>query len=343
MNEKIIKLCGILGEHLAILYKGDTFSALWPFTTNEAEFYIGEFFMKELYETIAKLEKEGVKKERIAKLFERPSKIAQYFTFFHSSKVLKKEERISLANDLIEFISYYRKDPFCEKKSNLLKKGMFDHKLLKISLSKNIVEIEKSIASLLLLYLELIYPTAMRLGHEFHGPYKKNKKYILIKEFFNLQPNYLKFKTKIPFSKIICVEETTEKPQLDFFNHLIKMPERKRAAIILNSKVLGEKEAEELLEKLKCSIYKINIEASKLSKNDFLNLLAKGYFYSIQNLKTELGEKVKLPKQLSNKIKNENYFLDTEKIKNWIQQKSLEELKEKITKSFLEIFENGKY
>lgn len=338
MNDKIVELCKTLGKDLAVLYKGDTFSALWPFTTNEAEFYIGEFFIKELFKTITKLKKKGMKKEEIAKLFERPSKIAQYFTFFHSAKVLRRKDRVSLANDLIEFISYYRKDPFCKKKENVLKEHTFNSKLLEVPLSRELVKIEQAVTSLLLLYLELIYPTAMRLGHEFHGPYKKGKSYLLVKEFFNLKPQYLKFKTKIPFARIICVEETKEKPELDFFNHLVRMSERKKAVIILNSKVLNKKESERLFEKLESAIHKINVEASKLSKKDFLKLLAFGYFYSIRNLKTKLSEKVKLPKQLFRKIETEDFFIDREKIKKQITQKSLQELEKKVTKSFLRIF-----
>ena len=60
MNRRIFQLCRIIGRDLAKLHKGDTFSALWPFTANEAEFYIGEFFIKDLFLTISKLQKKDL-------------------------------------------------------------------------------------------------------------------------------------------------------------------------------------------------------------------------------------------------------------------------------------------
>ncbi len=342
MNTKILKLCEALGRDLAVLYKGDTFSALWPFTTNEAEFYIGEFFIQELFRTISKLKKRGIKKQEIAKMFERPSKIAQYFTFFHSARILKKNERLALANDLIDFIAYYRKDPFCTKGENVLKANAFDFKILESPLSRGLVEIEQSIVAVLLLYLELIYPTAMRLGHEFHGPYKKSAAhdgYLLIKEFFNLKPSYLRLKTGFPFESIVFIEETKEKPKLDFFNHLIRMPERERVAIILNSKVLIKEEAEALLSEIELAVSKINRELSRFCKKDFLKLLAKGYFYSIKKLKERLGEDVRIPKLMFEKIEKEEFVSDREKIAKEMSQKSLQELEEKVSKSFLKVFE----
>ncbi|MEM4330702.1 MAG: hypothetical protein QW273_01695 [Candidatus Pacearchaeota archaeon] len=123
MNKKINKLCKIIGRDLAELHKGDTLTALWPFVTNEAEFYIGPFFMKYLYELIKKLKEKKYSVEEIANLFSYPSKIAQYFTLFHSTLFLSSKERRRFASDLIDFINYYRRDLFVEKRSNILKKN----------------------------------------------------------------------------------------------------------------------------------------------------------------------------------------------------------------------------
>jgi hypothetical protein len=340
MDKTIKILCGTIGRDLAELHKGDTLTGLWPFTTNEAEFYIGEDFMKGLFNTVTQLKEKGYSKDAIAKLFQRPSKIAQYLTFFHSAKILEKSQRILLAKDLINFISYYRDDPFCCKRVNILKKHSFDTSILDIKLIDNhkIINIEKELTSLLLMYLEILFPTAMRLGHEFHGPYLKNGRLLLVKEFYNLKPKYFSFSKIFPFKNLIFIEEIKENPKIDFFNHLFYMPERKKVSILLEGKLLNESEYKELSFTLESVIKKICVKVNKYSRKKFLEILANGYFFSLEKLKKELNEEVKVPDKVLNKIRNERFFLDRDKIKNQIDRYQFKELSKKITKSFLEIF-----
>jgi len=342
ISKNLEKLCKIIGRDLAIIYKGDTLSALWPFTTNEAEFYIGEFFIRELYASISKLKNKGYSNEQIAALFGRPSKIAQYFALFHSANILKVGERKELAEDLLNFISFYRKDPFCSDRTNILKSKIFDARLLNLYLESNAkaVEIGNKISALLLLYLESLYPTAMRLGHEFHGPYMKGKKFLFIKEFYGIKPKYLKFTKPFTFENIIIVEETEGKPQIDFFNHLLYMPKRNAIAILVDGRQIAPEEFKEILEIIKRDIEKINSFCLNFEKRDWLKVLAMGYFYSIEQLKKELNEKIKIPRHLFHKINKEKFFFDVVKAKESISNSSLKELEKKITHSFQKIFEN---
>lgn len=341
LNKNLRKLCKRISKDLAELHKGDTASALWPFTTNEVEFYVGEFFIKDLYETIEKLKSKGYSDEQIAKLIEKPSKIAQYFTLFHSAKWLRLEERKKLANNLIDFISYYRVDPFCSNRTNILKPNVFNKRLLHLHLEtdQEAIEIEKSISALLLLYLELLYPTMMRLGHEFHGPYKIKNKLLFIKEFYNLKSQHFKFAKFFPFEKLTLVEEINKKPEIDFFNHLFYMPPKKAVAILVNGKKLPSQEFKEIFEIVEKKIKKINSLCSNFTKKDWLKSLSKGLFYSIKNLKEKLNENYEPPRLLLKKIKNETFFIDIKKIKRFNVVHTKKQLQRIICKSFLKIFE----
>lgn len=336
MNKKIIKLCEVISEDLSKLHKGDTVSALWPFTPNEAEYYIGEFFIKELYETIEKLKKRGYSKGEIAKLFYNPSKIAQYFTLFHSAKILKPNQRKELAEDLMEFLSYYRKDIFCEEGNNRLLNTEFDISNLK----KSNVSITNKLSAILLLYLEILYPTMMRMGEEFHGIYEKEGGKIFIKEFFNLDPLSLDLKEKFPVKEVKIVEERGGRIELDFFNHLFKTSKKNSSYILVNKNLVGEEDAKKVYNKIEEKIEDIISKTEKYSRKDWLKVYARGIFYSIKNLKDELNMPNEIPPELFKKIEEEDFKLPIKKIVRFNRDHSREEIKQITKRSFLKIFES---
>jgi hypothetical protein len=335
VNKKIIKLCRIIGRDLALIYKGDTASALWPFTTNEAEYFLGEFFIQEIYSTIKELKNKGYTDEYIARLFYRPSKISQYFAFFHSAKILGIEEREKLALWFLNFINYYRKDPFCLNRTNILRKKVFDPNIIALDLNRDEETLKNAdkITSYLLLYLELIYPTMMRLGQEFHGPYKHKEKIIFVKEFYNLKS----FSRFFPFQNVTIIEELEEFPKVDFFNHLLFKPESKAVAIMVDGKRLNKAKIELALRAIEKSMGKINALCSNLTKKDWLKVLAKGLFLSFENLRKECGRKFSL-RTIFEKIDKENFEIDIQKIKRFIDSHSTKELEKIVYKSFLKIF-----
>ena len=53
-----------------------------------------------MYSLIKKLKEKTYSNEQIAKLFGSPSKIAQYFTLFHSANVLNLNQRLELAKKI---------------------------------------------------------------------------------------------------------------------------------------------------------------------------------------------------------------------------------------------------
>jgi len=339
-NIELQTLCKTIGEHLAILHKGDTVSALWPFIITELEFYAGEEFIKKLFYAITELKNKGHSIEEIAQLFSNPSKIAQYFCLFHSAKCLKLDERKQLALDLIDCIHYYRKDPFCTNKSNVLNEKIVNKAILNAQLSVNSNEISTAnkISALTLMYLEIVYPTIMRLGHEFHGPYKQENNFITIKEFYDLKSEFMPLSKEFPFKNIIIVEKTEEPTQLDFFNHLIYMPKRSASAIFIDSKQATQKEAEEALQKIEWALTLISSMHANCTKKEWLKSASNNLFYSIKKLSDKLNCDWKPAHSLMDKIENQEFNINLDKIIKFQNTHSQQELQNITTESFLSIF-----
>jgi len=337
MSEKLIKLCRVIGKDLSKLHKGDTLSALWPFTPNEAEYYVGSFWIEQLEGTITKLKEKRYSRKEIAELFGYPSKIAQYFTLFHSAKVLDLKKRIQLATDLLDYIDYYREDPFCENGANILKKQIIDVDLL--DQNPELLKIGDKLTALMLLYLEILYPTMMRLGHEFHGPYKIGGKNIFVKDFHNLQPLSLGIEASFPFNNIKIVEEIEGNVELDFFNHLVKSSKKKAISISINGNQKNLKELKEDLEKIENSINQIIGKIKLFDKKDWFKVYARGIFNSSCKLNLELGKDCKPPKEVFKKIDEENFSIQIEKIVQLNKSRAMKEIEKITTMSFLKIFE----
>jgi len=338
MDDEITKLCEAIAESLSRLHKGDTASALWPFIPNEAGYYTEEPFIKELSETINKLKEKKYSDNEIALLFGNSAKIAQYFTLFHGAKILALQKRIELAKDLINFLAYYRKDPFCQDKSNIL---LADLRIDLAKLDKSSVSIEmcNKFSALLLLYLEVLYPTMMRLGHEFHGTYSIRGKKLFIKEFFNLNPKSLNFKEPFSIGKIKIVEEVESEVKLDFFNHLFSSPKKISSYIETDGKILNKEDLKKAYEGLEGEISSIIKKILGFSRKDWFRVYARGIFQSIDHLKVELKEKNEVPSGVFERIERENFELPIKKIVEFQKTHTKEEIKEITKNSYLKIFE----
>ncbi len=338
MNKSIKKLCKVIGRDLSKLHKGDTASALWPFIPNEAEYYVGSFFIRELYSSIKRLKDKGYSIEEIARLFENPSKIAQYFTLFHSAKVLKFNQRIELAKDLISCIGYYREDVFCDE-NNRLKKYSFE--IDKLNSNENNLIISNKLSALLLFYLEILYPTMMRLGHEFHGVYEKGSKRIFIKEFFNLNPISLNLTEEFPFKKIKIVEEIRGEIDLDFFNHLFQSPKKVASYVEIDGRLIKDIELKKVYKIIEKKVNETILKTKNFSRKDWFKVYSRGLFHSFDSLKKELNLPLEIPKELFLKIDHENFKVPLDKIIKFIKMHTKEEIEKITVESYIRIFEEN--
>lgn len=338
MDEAIKELCGVIGRDLSKLHKGDTASALWPFIPNEAEYYVGKFFIKDLYSLIKKLKEKNYSNEQIAKLFGSPSKIAQYFTLFHSAKVLDVNQRVELAKDLMSYMAHYRAYVFCNE-NNKLKKYFLD--VDKLNSNEKSMAISNKLSALLLLYLEILYPTMMRLGHEFHGVYEKEGKRIFIKEFFNLNPVSLDLAEEFPFKKIKIVEEIKGDVDLDFFNHLFQSPKKIASYVEIDNRIVQGSELEDSYKIIEEKINKIISKIKNLSRKDWFKVYGRGLFHSFDTLKREIGIHLDIPLDLFSKIDNEDFRIPIKKVMEFTKRHTRKEIEQITKNSYLKIFEEN--
>ncbi len=337
MDPKIKKLCSIIGRDLAKLHKGDTVSALFPFIPNEAEFYVGGPFINHLYKIIKLAKEKGLSKREIALLFEYPSKVAQYFVLFHSTKSLEIEKRNELALDMLNIIENFREDPFCENGKNKLKEIKID---IEFNEGSEYSKQASKLSGLLLLYLEIIFPTMMRVGHEFHGDYLKEGEKIFIKEFYNLSTQSLNMECQFPFRNIKIYEKIEGQVNLDFFNHLFTKPRRLSSKVIIDGKV---QDKETLFKNIKVVEEKVQFIAEKCStftKKDWFKVYSRGLFESTKKISEKLNIKYSLDK-IYKKIKEEDFSIPLKKIIEFNKIHSQEEIEEITKDSFLKIFEEN--
>ena len=197
------------------------------------------------------------------------------------------------------------------------------------------------LSALFLLYLEILYPTMMRLGHEFHGIYEKNGRKIFIKNFFNLNPVSLGLKEEFPFKKIKIVEEIEGDLVLDFFNHLFKSPRKISSYVEIDNKLVEGEKLEKIHRAIEIKINKVVENVKNFSRKDWFKVYARGLFYSFDTLKKELNISLKIPNELFSRIDNEDFKIPIEKVMEFTKNHTRKEIEKITTQSYLKIFKKN--
>ncbi len=310
-SQRIEKVCRRLAEHF--IEVKDSGIPSWPFSFAEREIFLSNFFPRELYWTLKKLEKKGLSSSEIAKLFKNPSRITHFFyTIIIPRNNLSKEQNIELIEKLCDFIEFFKKeDPFCEERKNILlsKKQIenyapFLKKIEDEETRKTIGEIN----ALLFQYKELIFAGIPVYGHEFHGPYKINEELMIIQDHYELKPTEIWPSTeKFPFNKIRIIE-TFKKGEIkiDFFSHLetsFSIPKAlSKYCILADGKSLDISYLKELKEILIKIISAITQEAIPLNKEDWISKSSDLWGFYLKPCKDILKENWKIKIDI-NKIK----------------------------------------
>jgi hypothetical protein len=304
---------------------------LWPFSIVEGMRILSKCFHKELYLTLKKLKERGLKPEEIAKLFRHSSRIADtlHLVQFPPSD-LTPEQRIELIEDLVKYLSYYRKeDIFCEKGKNIVwtKKEIKDilGKIKLIELkddeeSNKIREIVGKINTVLWLYTELIQVAHHAYSHEFHGPYfLENGKFLIVREYYDLKPPTFiwPFTLKLPFDKIITFEVYKNvEIKFDCYNHSESssaLPQHLLAFLLCvenyENCVTNLSSLKNVLSICKDVMNEANEFIKNFTKKDWFKKLVEMHHYSLKLHKEILGESYKPNSQIYN-------FLETLEIKD---------------------------
>lgn len=358
MPGMIDKLCNTIAECLGGSGKEAGFT-VWPspvFNPIEAEMYLAKYFYERFYESVKKLEKEGYCKADIARMLKAPSRIAQTTWPMSSIKLasLNKEQRINLVLGIMDFISFYRKDVFCEKKKNLLysepglERVFNEIKVVDLQKEDNSEEFKRELSKLnaaLFSFTELLYFAIHAVGHEFHGPYNIGKNEIMVvREFYDLKPDFWPFTSPLPFDsiKIWAVYNSKTNMEFDFFNRIRSSTpvseNLRKFSIKLNGRLLSEAgKIKEVTREIEASLKKGIPEIAKLEKTALMKKYVEAYFFILKPLQDKLGKDWRPPLQLYEEIESNSRKKLWQEISKALQKSKklpLEEFKKKTATIF---------
>ncbi len=298
--EELSKLAMVLGKDMARILKRNHVKAQWPFTVTEMGFFVGNFVIPDLWSQLKEI-RSKLDIPKIAKMFKKPSRIGNYYMIIPwvENSFTKKELR-ELSQTLFDCIKSMRKgDVYCSNGKNIIFTNEEINKMKKLNNWKKELETLKKINGSLSLYLEILYPGLMSIGHEFHGPYEVDEEKYVVREYYDLNPEFLN--TEFPFQKITIYEKISKEPFFDFTNHVITNEEVTEFRIECDDKGVGNVDA--FLKNLLSSIEKVSLSFYEYKKSDWLKHSLKGFYHSFSEIGKYLGKELKPGKEAYDFIK----------------------------------------
>lgn len=325
MLNEIEQLCKKIGKDLATVQKNGGVETQWPFLIPEVEEFIKDEFIEKLRDILDKIDVNNLKQQKI----NYPSILSQYVVLIHSAKILPLEKRIKIIQKIIEIQKYLRKDYLCEKNNQLIGFDISKYIQEKETIQKQQI---KQISSLLYSFYERIYPTLMRLGYEYHGPYiHKDKKYI-VKEYFYMSSFYNKKIPVFPWNNLKIIEEYSGDITIDYFGHVFGDYTIKEVFLYIDDKHIEDTKQiftitkEKYLELLK--------QQQEYQTKTYAIELTNGIFWSLDRNNNTYSPS----KELLEKLESFKLFYPKEKIIASISSKPIEVLEKEIFNSFYSIF-----
>lgn len=318
---EIEKLCKKIGKDLAVVQKSGGIDSQWPFIISELEPYIDKEFIYSL--------KDSINSNSLNDQY--PSSLSQYILLIHSARHLDLEDRKTIVNKIIELQKQKRKDYLCIDNNQLINFDISKY-LLQNNLENNKV---KLISGLLFSFYEKIYPTVMRLGYEFHGPYIfDNKKYI-VKEYYNMDKYYDSNIPHYPWKNLKIIEEYEGDLIIDYFGHILGEYNITNTSLFIDDVLVDTNDRlTEIYNLIQENYLKLVIIQKNYAVSDYAITLAKGIFWTLN----KEGKLYNPTPELLEKLRDFKPYFSREKLARTIQEKSFMELEDSISDSFLKIF-----
>jgi len=347
-NEKLDKLFLSIGKSLC----GEPPFYIWPAPYSspaECEFYLADYFLRDFYASFVKLEQKGYNVENIARMLKNPSRIAQLlWPFGHVVNVdgKFKKQLTELASLIIDFISFYKKDPFNQNGRNIIWSSRDISNYLSneiIESSNDLFESYKAILSrlegTLWLYSELLFFSIHEICKEFHGPYPlEDGRLILVREYYDLKPEFWPFAADLPYQKLLIFEiyRKNTKITFDFFGRFrtIKplIQELDSFSLMIDDKTtLAYGDVKSVWESVSKTAVSGAKFAQKLSKMEIMEKFAYSYYYILKPLKDALNEEWQPSRMIFDDMKHErrktiieNFYSNFRKMKDLPPDKMVE-------------------
>lgn len=322
LNEKIDKLLGIIGEIFvsgAGTGKASGFE-LWPFHPIYGRLFFTKTWFKHFIKLLRGIEKQGFTNEKIARAFNAPSQITQFFWMLDGIKQsnLSIKDRLRITQKLFDLLATWRKNIFCEGGKNLIQDEKEIDKVLseaqftnlegKEGLRRDLYRFESG----LWLYAEMINFENHPFAHSFQGPYQWNGSILVVKKYFDLRPEFWKFSNKLEIDKVEIYEVYKEgtKVEFDFFERGIRSTENYRGNLIgAAMKVDGKSMSlDGAFQKVSSNLDSVITEGSAYIQNlehkELLVQYAGHWFYALKPFCGLLGDKrsYKVPQEVKDNI-----------------------------------------
>lgn len=329
-NELFIKI----GKDLCRIQKGGGIDTQWPFILPDFETSFG----KDIIEHLNLVLTEFLKTHTItdaANLFVYPSKVSQYILLIHSAEHLDKADKEKLLFTLISILKILRKDYLCENGINQLNNFYYKDYLEDNKFNEEDQLKASKLSSILYAYLEKLYPTMMRMNFEYHGPYLYNNKRYIVKEYFDLDNNYI-IDCKFDFKNIKIICEIEGDVGIDFFGHIYGDGKTKIIGLYKDNNRL--KEVTELFIKVR-TLYEYQQSLFlNYDYRDYARNLLLGMFYSLKPFCDRILLDWKPNSNLIEKTRNFKLIFPLERVLENIHKTPEADLEKKITKSFSDLF-----
>lgn len=327
MLNDIQQLCEKIGKDLAVVQKNGGIETQWPFLIPEVEHFIGEEFINCLYDLLDKITLENLNQQKL----NYPSILSQYVVLIHCVKSLPLEKRIQIIQKIIEIQKHLRKDYLCKENNQLIGFDISKYVHNKEQESQQKQQIKQT-SSLLYSFYERIFPTLMRLGYEFHGPYIYNNKKYIVKEYFYMSSFYNKDIPSFPWNNLKIIEEYTGDLTIDYFGHVSGEYMITDVFLYIDDKYIED--SKDIFNIVKEKY----LQLLKLQENyqikDYAKELTKGIFWSLDRNNNTCNPS----KELLEKLDSFKPFYPKDKIIASISSKPLELLEKEIFNSFYNVF-----
>jgi hypothetical protein len=294
---------------------------IWPFhpMLPRALYWGGDFIM-DLYNNLHQLT-EKYSDEEIAKLFNGSGRLSNILFNFDGlpMSALSKDEKIWLITKIFDLLSFYRKaDIFCKDGRNTIwNKEKITQTLKNIewtdvkegNFKRNIERFEAMLWS----FTELIYFANHAIGHEFHGPYETKDGLLLVKEFYDLKPEFWNFTKELIFTNIkifeIYKKDTTI--TIDFFGRGVRSIGSYRQNLLKiymqidDIVIRNEKQIEEYIDVLEKVIGSGVKEAGNLNQKALFQKYMEAWYWAMKPLSERLNKSWKPSEKLYEKFKQD--------------------------------------
>lgn len=302
---------------------------IWPqpiFNPLIGNYYAHRYVISDLYNIFDELiRKRKFEISQIANIFRYPSRTAHlmYLLMEDSSDEEESEVRSYVCSRLLEVIDILRnKNPFCADGLNIV---WNDNEIQEILKKYHVTKLDdtpqapltKNLISKLIIgfsgYCEFLYFANLAFGREFHGPYVTRYGKLVIREFFDLQPDFWNFADKFLWKKILFVTIYPENINIgfDFAGRLksdkVLGPNLKHVSIVIDGKEIPIENSElsNLLRQTTDFLKKITQEVKDLNKVELMRKWIEAYFWILKPFKDILNRDWHPPEEIYFKINSE--------------------------------------